>query len=244
MKYTKKPVTIEATQWFKNGDHPKDYAGGTTGYEQGELKSWDEKYMIDNDWEGKVVRRYRTPDVDGQTQCKHCGEIMHIHGWIETLEGGHIVCPGDWIITGVKGENYPCKPDVFAMTYKQAAQAQAAVEPADRIPDAGETMPVVYIRRDQLQKAQTQALLCEVTPEARQDRIAIYTSPPDALKFRPDWSGVEVLAEELREAQEVMRLALEALHNSLPVGTDPVAICARHDAAIAALEELASHLTD
>jgi hypothetical protein len=126
----------------------------------------------------------------------------------------------------------------------QAAQAQAAVEPADRIPDAGETMPVVYIRRDQLQKAQTQALLCEVTPEARQDRIAIYTSPPDALKFRPDWSGVEVLAEELREAQEVMRLALEALHNSLPVGTDPVAICARHDAAIAALEELASHLTD
>lgn len=43
---------------------------------------------------------------------------MHNHGWIDTLEGGHIVCPGDWIITGVKGENYPCKPDIFEMTYE------------------------------------------------------------------------------------------------------------------------------
>lgn len=39
-------------------------------------------------------------------------------GWIETLEGGHIVNPGDWIITGVKGEHYPCKPDIFAQTYE------------------------------------------------------------------------------------------------------------------------------
>ena len=38
-------------------------------------------------------------------------------GWIETLEGGHIVTPGDWIITGVKGERYPCKPDIFEATY-------------------------------------------------------------------------------------------------------------------------------
>ncbi len=37
--------------------------------------------------------------------------------WIRTLEGGHIVCPGDWIITGVKGEKYPCKPDIFEATY-------------------------------------------------------------------------------------------------------------------------------
>ena len=42
---------------------------------------------------------------------------MHNHGWIDTLEGGHIVCPSDWIITGVKGERYPCKPDIFEMTY-------------------------------------------------------------------------------------------------------------------------------
>lgn len=39
---------------------------------------------------------------------------------IETLEGHHEVTPGDWIITGVKGEHYPCKPDIFAATYDPA----------------------------------------------------------------------------------------------------------------------------
>jgi len=39
-------------------------------------------------------------------------------GWIQTLEGGHVVSPGDWIITGVKGEKYPCKPYIFAVTYE------------------------------------------------------------------------------------------------------------------------------
>jgi hypothetical protein len=37
----------------------------------------------------------------------------HIH----TLEGVHQVSVGDWIITGVKGERYPCKPDIFEATY-------------------------------------------------------------------------------------------------------------------------------
>lgn len=36
---------------------------------------------------------------------------------IETLEGWITASPGDWIIRGVKGEFYPCKPDVFAATY-------------------------------------------------------------------------------------------------------------------------------
>ena len=65
-------------------------------------------------WEGAVVRYYRTPDTPGTTVCKHCGCVMHDHGWIDTLEGGHIVCPGDWIITGVKGKRWPVKPDIFA----------------------------------------------------------------------------------------------------------------------------------
>jgi hypothetical protein len=37
---------------------------------------------------------------------------------IHTLEGDMIVGPGDWVITGVKGERYPCKPDIFAATYE------------------------------------------------------------------------------------------------------------------------------
>jgi hypothetical protein len=39
---------------------------------------------------------------------------------IETLEGDHIVSSGDWIITGVKGEHYACKPDIFELTYEPA----------------------------------------------------------------------------------------------------------------------------
>lgn len=74
-KFRKKPVVIDAVQWFKVGDHPA------------------------------VVGR------------NALGEGM---GWVPTLEGGHIVTPGDWIITGVKGEHYPCKPDIFEQTYEEA----------------------------------------------------------------------------------------------------------------------------
>ena len=42
------------------------------------------------------------------------------YGRIKTLEGDQVVSPGDWIIKGVKGEFYPCKPDIFAMTYDPA----------------------------------------------------------------------------------------------------------------------------
>jgi len=37
---------------------------------------------------------------------------------IVTLEGNHIANPGDFIIKGVKGEFYPCKPDIFNLTYE------------------------------------------------------------------------------------------------------------------------------
>jgi hypothetical protein len=77
MKFRKKPVEIEATQWFKMGDHP-------------------------------AVTIHRNQKLV---------EGLAPYGWVETLEGGHIVTPGDWIITGVKGEHYPCKPDIFEMTY-------------------------------------------------------------------------------------------------------------------------------
>jgi len=110
-KFRKKPVVIEATQWFKNGDHPLD---GDAKFLEGPFKG--EKL------EGLIVRYYRRPDVDSSTPCNHCGNAMHIHGWIDTLEGGHIVCPGDFIITGVQGENYPCKPDIFEATYEAVAE--------------------------------------------------------------------------------------------------------------------------
>ena len=39
---------------------------------------------------------------------------------IKTMEGTMEAKPGDWIIKGVKGEIYPCKPDIFAATYEAA----------------------------------------------------------------------------------------------------------------------------
>ena len=96
MKYKKRPIIVEATQWFKNGDHPLDGPA---------------------DQEGQIVRYYRHPHISGECVCSKCNTPFHAHGWIDTLEGGYIVCPGDWIITRVAGEHYPCKPEIFEATY-------------------------------------------------------------------------------------------------------------------------------
>ena len=47
------------------------------------------------------------------------GEVIEI----KTLEGVMLATPGDWIIKGVNGEFYPCKPDIFAATYEPASSA-------------------------------------------------------------------------------------------------------------------------
>jgi hypothetical protein len=117
-KFRKKPVVIEASQWFKNGDHPEDYSQDEDGIENGEPVKIAAAYRREHGWEGSIVRYYRHPDVPGERVCSKCGNTMHVHGWIDTLEDGHNVCPGDWIITGVQGERYPCKPDIFAATYE------------------------------------------------------------------------------------------------------------------------------
>ena len=116
-KYRKKPAVVEATQWFKNGDHPEDYRDDVQGLENGVQRTFTGEYRREMEWEGSVVRYFRHPDIPGDQICSKCSQTMHVHGWIDTLEDGHNVCPGDWIITGVKGEHYPCKPDIFAATY-------------------------------------------------------------------------------------------------------------------------------
>jgi hypothetical protein len=84
MKYRKKPVTIEATQWN----------GCMTGIR-----------AIEAMHKGLVT-----------TAIDHIGE--NVKRWeIRTLEGVHRVSIGDWIIKGVKGEFYLCKPDIFEMDY-------------------------------------------------------------------------------------------------------------------------------
>ena len=103
-KYRKRPVVIEAHQWHSNGDHPLDAEGRSEFNPETE--------------EGRVVRRYRHPQIAGDELCGVCSGIVEKHGWVDTLEAGHRVCPGDWIITGVEGEHYPCKPRIFAATYE------------------------------------------------------------------------------------------------------------------------------
>lgn len=58
---------------------------------------------------------------------------------IKTLEGLTWASVGDWVIRGVKGEVYPCKPDIFALAY----------EPADPrpVPESGVTTDCPWCRR-------------------------------------------------------------------------------------------------
>ena len=117
MKYQRRPLVIEATQWHRNGDHPLDNCPvfqRPTG-PNGEL--------FDYPGEGEVVRYFWHPDFDGDDYCAGCGRKMNDHGWIDSSKtlnpSGCTVCPGDWIVTEMidSSKYYPCKPDIFAMTY-------------------------------------------------------------------------------------------------------------------------------
>lgn len=55
-------------------------------------------------------------DFVGKGLDKYDSELPHLI--IETLEGNHIASVGDYIIKGVQGEFYPCKPDIFEQTYE------------------------------------------------------------------------------------------------------------------------------
>lgn len=100
VKFRKKPVVIEAQQWFPPGDDRHDPA--MLVYRKGNSVSPPD-YR-------KVGDLYCVFDEKlGQ------GPSLYM---IKTLEGDLKVSPGDWIITGVKGEKYPCKPDIFEATYE------------------------------------------------------------------------------------------------------------------------------
>jgi len=70
-----------------------------------EAMRWDgnESAMAIEKWSGHVVSR---------------GEDFPDLMSVETLEGDMNAAPGDYIIKGVQGEFYPCKPDIFEATYE------------------------------------------------------------------------------------------------------------------------------
>lgn len=69
---------------------------------------------------------------------------------IETLEGTMHASVGDYIITGVRGEQYPCKPDIFEQTYEPADTPAASpwhrVE--DGLPESNDAVNVVWVNRN------------------------------------------------------------------------------------------------
>ena len=109
--YRKKPVIIDAIQWD----------GTAAGASQ--VIAW----ILDGNGTARYVDSTPRPECPGLhengpfTYCdqKGCGwkageAVLHI----DTLEGVMTASSGDWIIQGVRGEFYPCKPDIFEATYE------------------------------------------------------------------------------------------------------------------------------
>lgn len=107
-KYRKKPVVIEAMQM-------------PYGYSKEEIQAYE-------------VYRWVEENTAGSFDCMPIIEGVEDAFWpesgvsidprdgrmvIATLEGGHWVDLGDYVIRGVQGEFYPCKPDIFAATYEE-----------------------------------------------------------------------------------------------------------------------------
>lgn len=77
-----------------------------------------EALQWDGSWDGKQTIEARWPELRTTHLDSH-PPSRTIRRWhIGTLEGHHQVSVGDYIIKGVKGEFYPCKPDIFEMTYE------------------------------------------------------------------------------------------------------------------------------
>jgi len=115
---------------------------------------WDGTYLHAKELEAALG--LKTLGMDYHAERNECS-----YWRISTLEDGHVVSPLDWIITGVKGEHYPCKPDVFAATYEPAdaalsegtvplyAAPLASVEAQSRLSEARDSHVLVPLRLTQ-----------------------------------------------------------------------------------------------
>lgn len=94
MKYRKKPVVIEAVHvpYNEYADEPGIWP---------ELPVW-----LEEAWKAGVIY----PKFKGED---------YWYYYIKTLEGEMECSPDDYLIRGVQGELYPCKPDIFEATYEK-----------------------------------------------------------------------------------------------------------------------------
>ncbi len=94
MKFRKKPVVVEAVQW--TGENLKEVTAFTGQHPSADKWTWKEYESV----------------------------VVELGLKIFTLEGSHMASVGDWIIKGVKGEFYPCKPDIFDATYEPVGDGE------------------------------------------------------------------------------------------------------------------------
>jgi hypothetical protein len=92
-RFRKKPVEVEAMHWDGTAE------GATP------IINWAVSL-------GERAIRYREADTSYEPTVPPCLKV-------DTLEGTMQAAPGDWIIRGVQGEFYPCKPDIFEATYDE-----------------------------------------------------------------------------------------------------------------------------
>lgn len=115
-KYRNKPVEIEAVRWrgFQHlgiTTEPPDQPVEITEENMRNIK-WEPL----PEWLPKPLRTIEEAGSAATTpgNVTRDGQVL----LIATLEGVMRAEPGDWVIRGVKGELYPCKPDIFAATYE------------------------------------------------------------------------------------------------------------------------------
>lgn len=116
-QFRKKPVVIEAVQWFPPGDERHDPS----------LLSHRKGNSVDPGDYLQLGDLFATPGV--------AIEGFPAQYFIKTLEGNMKVSPGDYIITGVAGEKYNCKPDIFVATYEPIEKTTIDTKEAEQIPD-------------------------------------------------------------------------------------------------------------
>lgn len=99
-QYRKKPVVIEAMQWNGSAESATPIINWVLG--------------------GDGTARYSSAQPETTSRGRVVREAVPALLTIDTLEGSMQATAGDWIIKGVNGEFYPCKPDIFNKTYDLA----------------------------------------------------------------------------------------------------------------------------
>lgn len=184
--------SIEAHQWFRNGDHPLDLVGQWADDPLGG------RYMRQ---EGDVVQFFQHPDHDGEDRCNDCGRKWDDHGWIDQGPDGITVCPGDYIHDLDYIHVRIGRAD-FESVFKLEAEELtrrilALLPPLERpptYPDFGYMVPMSEVAYDNVQEMRDRAIDC-LTNGADAFEFEECTVQP-RVGFLPDVDYLCQIAEE------------------------------------------------